>query len=543
MRTLQNGGEPEIDPQTDIGKAVLHNLQQRSRTAEWIDLESALKGPLYVAKLLIKKLQDARSKPGKPYRVNAEQLELIALFVHILDEAFTKRPDASKPWLRTDEALMTIITDGGGGCGKTTLAVEILLPLLEAYFHVEGVLRRAPSNKPARLIGGRTMHSGQGMTPENSMRTASLALNAQSAQKLSITHADAGVLYIDESSQLQAELNHAAALRTTYARESKCGLNRNNYSGPRERYGRIPILWYSQDHLQLPPVPESSSMLAPLEGTSDEHKVGAKIFRNAEFVFQFHTAMRFTDETLIQILDAMRTPGGKKLNNSQWQALLKTERSAAQPARANAEQPDESNCYHVCYCWSVITMAAYMLARASAGKARQTLFYAQAVGQALTLIQHASKEEFYDEILKIPSLSSTKRLPAFALWHYGMRVKFTTTLQQPFAVQDVYMAYQGNLSCQKTIIKMQIKVALAFNMEGLPSPRQCKRIHWRGCHRPANVRGYILDKACLNSDDTLSSCKVVPHLAFFPKKYENVTKQVAMPPHRPILSQSEFHSI
>jgi hypothetical protein len=41
----------------------------------------------------------------------------------------------------------------------------------------------------------------------------------------------------------------------------------------RERYGRIAFLWYSQDHLQLPPVPELSSMLAQLEGTSDEHKV------------------------------------------------------------------------------------------------------------------------------------------------------------------------------------------------------------------------------------------------------------------------------
>ena len=205
-----------------------------------------------------------------------------ALFVAALDKAFAKRPHASKPWLHPAEVLMTILTDGGGGCGKTTLAVEIILPLLEAYYHPEGVLRRAPSNKPARLIGGRTMHSGQGMTPENSMRTAALALNAQSQQKLSITHADAGALYIDESSMLQAELNHAASLRTTYARESKYSLNRNNYSGPRERYGRIAFLWYSQDHLQLPPVPESSSMLAPLEGTSDEHKVGAKIFRNAE---------------------------------------------------------------------------------------------------------------------------------------------------------------------------------------------------------------------------------------------------------------------
>ena len=131
------------------------------------------------------------------------------------------------------------------------------------------------------------------------MRTASLALNAQFQQKLSITQADAGVLHIDESSQMQGDLHHTAALRTTYARESKYSLNRHNYSSPRERYERIAILWYSQDHLQLPPVPESSNMLAPLQGTSDEHKVGAKIFRNAELVFQLSNAMRFTDDTLI----------------------------------------------------------------------------------------------------------------------------------------------------------------------------------------------------------------------------------------------------
>ena len=33
-----------------------------------------LKGPAHVAKLPIRKLQDERSKLGKPYRVNAEQL-------------------------------------------------------------------------------------------------------------------------------------------------------------------------------------------------------------------------------------------------------------------------------------------------------------------------------------------------------------------------------------------------------------------------------------------------------------------------------------
>jgi len=88
-------------------------------------------------------------------------------------------------------------------------------------------------------------------------------------------------------------------------------------------------------------------------------------------------------------------------------------------------------------------MAAFMLARASAQKSGQTLFYVQAVDQALTLIQRAAAEEFYEELLKIPSISTTKRLPAVVLWHYGMRMKFTTTLQQPFAVQDVECTVVG----------------------------------------------------------------------------------------------------
>ena len=82
-------------------------------------------------------------------------------------------------------------------------------------------------------------------------------------------------------------------------------------------------------------------------------------------------------------------------------------------------------------------MAAFMLARVSAQKSGQTLFYAQAVDQPLSLIAQATTDEFYEELLRIPSLSSTKRLPACFLWHFGMRVKFSTTLQQPFAVQDV----------------------------------------------------------------------------------------------------------
>ena len=82
-------------------------------------------------------------------------------------------------------------------------------------------------------------------------------------------------------------------------------------------------------------------------------------------------------------------------------------------------------------------MAAFMLARVSAQKAWQTLFYVQAVDQPLAPIQLATEQDFYEELLKIPSISTTKRLPAVVLWHQGMRMRFTTTLQQPFGVQDV----------------------------------------------------------------------------------------------------------
>ena len=127
-------------------------------------------------------------------------------------------------------------------------------------------------------------------------------------QKLAIAHAEAGAMYLDEYSQLLAELNNAAALRTTYAREAKFKLDRNSYHGHQERGGCLAMLTYGGDHLQLPPVPASASVLAPLDSTSNEHKVGARIFRNAELVFQFEKAMRskYSSVCARQVVNASR---------------------------------------------------------------------------------------------------------------------------------------------------------------------------------------------------------------------------------------------
>ena len=112
----------------------------------------------------------------------------------------------------------------------------------------------------------------------------------------------AGAMLHDESSTPPGIMNHAASLLATYARESKFRLRRENYAMPRERYGGIPFLGYFGDHLQLPPVPKANSMLAPLDGTSQEHRVGTSIFRQARYGgFQLQQMMRFRNPILIRI--------------------------------------------------------------------------------------------------------------------------------------------------------------------------------------------------------------------------------------------------
>ena len=75
------------------------------------------------------------------------------------------------------------------------------------------------------------------------------------------------------------------------------------------------------DERQLPPVPMEASLLAPVEGTSDEHKAGVRICGGLKQVCRLSTAIRFDDEELISILAKMSTPGGARLTSAEWKSL------------------------------------------------------------------------------------------------------------------------------------------------------------------------------------------------------------------------------
>jgi len=207
----------------------------------------------------------------------------------------------TKYLLPNDLGLPRALIAGGGGCGKTTMLIKVICPTYETFF--EATARATPSNKSARLFRAKTMHSLNGFRPSDSLRTVNVRIRTDNMRKKTqAVHVKCGALFIDEYGQLQTPLYHACNLLWTLAREGRYNLKRENYALPRETAGRTSKLILSGDHLQLPPVPKSQSLLADIEGTSDEHKAGAAMFASIEQVFELETMMRFRDPVLRKYL-------------------------------------------------------------------------------------------------------------------------------------------------------------------------------------------------------------------------------------------------
>ena len=174
--------------------------------------------------------------------------------------------------LPNDLGLPRILIIGGGGCGKTTLMQVVVVPTLQTFF--SRVVLTAPSNRAARGFhpSAKTLHSIAGMKPQDSMRTSSLGIRSDHMRKcMDVNQTHAGAWVHDEALQTSAPLLHAAALRTTYARQHEYKLDIARYAEPAQMMGKISFFGMCGDHLQLPPVPKSSGLLASLDGTSDAH--------------------------------------------------------------------------------------------------------------------------------------------------------------------------------------------------------------------------------------------------------------------------------
>ena len=86
--------------------------------------------------------------------------------------------------------------------------------------------------------------------------------------------------------------------------------------------------------------------------------------------------MRFQDDTLIAILRKMRTPGGAKLSQKEWQALQAT---CVDGPKDAAKLHKTEIFFQACYTWSVVNMAYTVRSFESAKATGATLYATRAV--------------------------------------------------------------------------------------------------------------------------------------------------------------------
>lgn len=203
---------------------------------------------------------------------------------------------------------------------------------------------------------------------------------------------------------------------------------------PRTNWASLPFVVTCGDPLQFPPVPASSSLLAEPENTSREHRAAEQMFADQDYVCKLSTAMRFeSDPTLQGILEKMRTPGEDRANlvltALEWKVLQGTDIE-------HGASLDGTEMWHQAgYPWTIVCMAQWMRSQLSAVHHKTTLFLCP----AKDYIQNVEPRDLLhvrNELIKVPNMNKTGRLPGIALLHLQMRVRITATICPRLAPVD-----------------------------------------------------------------------------------------------------------
>ena len=363
-----------------------------------------------------------------------EQIDAVALVALSMQKRFEKRPDKSSNRLpvATSSNNHRALWLGGGGVGKTDTLLQVVEPLAETYFGPEGYCATAHANAAAQNLGakGRTLYSANGLLMRDSLQTARLDLKPQTQKKMDRITGSLGVDVIDEVGALAGDLLHADALRRTYGRALRHNLDPLAYMKPQETWGRMPIKLLCGDFFQLPPVPASASLLAPGDTQSYEQLQGKKLLTDIEYVVDFRQMRRFDDPLLIEVLEAMRIPGGKRISEEAWRAIQSTEikeTSVSQPGAIDERLRDARNWYECAYEWRIVSYAMHAHARLNAKADGKLLYYIPSIDIPTVRMGRTD----FDDMRSQPNISNTAKFPGILPIYMGMEMCLTETYLPP----------------------------------------------------------------------------------------------------------------
>jgi len=324
---------------------------------------------------------------------------------------------------------------GGGGCGKTRIINLVMAKLFRRFYGPRGLVLTAFANKPARLIGGKTMHNLIKKRGGDVMNIPRLRIqNEKERRALTAVWAPVGALVKDEFTQQPGALEHALAVRSHYGRMRYHNLREGDYSRPQTSYGSMPYIVTAGDPLQFPPVPAASSLLSAADSMTKEHRIAVEMFQDQDYVCELKATMRFReDPVLTSILKKMRTPGEDRsqlrLTNEEWRLLQNTDVAYGASLRGT-----ETWCQSA-FGWAYVCMAQWNRSRESAKVAKETLFML-AARDSITNADSRDLIAVRDQVLRAPNMNLTGNLPAVLLLHVNMKVRCTVNVCRRQAPKD-----------------------------------------------------------------------------------------------------------
>jgi len=368
--------------------------------------------------------------------------------------------------------IRRVFLHGPGGSGKTFCMTEVVVKVVRHFLGRRGVKAIAASNSAARLLLGKTMHQAGKMRRQQSLKAKNLRPDSKARKALEKEWADMFLLLGDELSLASPPLLAGISRRAFHGRSKLLGLRQEDVL--ERTFGDVPTQVLMGDFMQLNPVKAhtlietfaKSRVPGVPHKTAEEDEDGYATFRSmCANVILFSGTHRFLDTDLPQLLEIMRTPGGRKVPDPLRRRIA--ERIQAGPHDPRIQEAFVCEgvpgffCFgaHAAIQWEqvmrmtqlhVLRMAKqsrgpHALQNTASGEPSETqpshgdgspqgqlVYYFQRVDR----FKHEYGRQYYEHALRSVNLSKSAGLHGLLGIFLGMRVRLTKKILAPELVQE-----------------------------------------------------------------------------------------------------------
>ena len=387
--------------------------------------------------------QETGRRDRKP--LARDQALFVAQFAHACNAMWDDEQQLAEGALTMRERrCFNILLMGQGGSGKTALIQDIVLPSLDFLFPPDG------RGEPRSLIAcakwsqaenistdthkATTAHQAGKIGVQSFRNAAMLPKDKKSALKDMWSHRMC--LILEEVSMLSPELYNMLLYRSYHGRSELTELPEAEYDQPGGAFGRMPLVIYLGDFLQLKPIGAGVSLISDLKDLQArgelkhrgvegdwpaEWQSAQRLFCRTPLCFELQASNRFKDPRLRELMNFIRAPA-KQLPPAierYWQAIQLKDKDP----RLREERFQTG--HMIAIYWETVARWMVMCAKRDAAALKTPLFLLPAADVSKPLMP-------MDVAKKLMNKANPKHTGNMhGMWpvHLGMRVRLLEALQ------------------------------------------------------------------------------------------------------------------